>query len=34
MRNSETKRLGRLEIDYQLEDGRLLDRDIAGFRPA
>ena len=27
MRNSETKRLGRLQIDHQLELGRLLDRD-------
>ena len=32
-RNGEAKRFGSLEIDRQLEFGRLLDRDIAGFRP-
>jgi hypothetical protein len=33
-RNGESKRLGGLEIDDEIEFGRLLDRDIAGLRPA
>ena len=33
LRDGETERLGGLEIDRQLEFGRLLDRDIAGLRP-
>ena len=33
-RHGEFKRLGGLEIDDEIEFGRLLDRDIAGLRPA
>ena len=31
---SETERLGGLEVDDEVEFGRLLDRDIAGLRAA
>jgi hypothetical protein len=34
MRNSETKRLGGLEVDNKIELGRLLDGEITGLRPA
>ena len=34
MRNSKPERLGGLEVDDQLEFGRLLDRDVGGLRPA
>jgi hypothetical protein len=33
MRNSKPERLRRLQIDYELELGRLLDRDVGGLRP-
>ena len=34
MRNSKPERLGGLEIDDEIEFGRLLDRDVGGLRPA
>src|SRR5271169_6972007 len=34
MRNSETERLGGREIENEIELAGLLDRDIAGLRPA
>jgi hypothetical protein len=33
MRNSKPERLGGLEIDDEIEFGRLLDRDVGGLRP-
>ena len=32
--DGQPQRLRRLEIDDEIKFGRLLDRDIAGFRPA
>jgi hypothetical protein len=32
-RNGEAERLCGLQIDYQLELGRLLDRQVGGLRP-
>ena len=34
MRNSKPERFGGLEIDDEIEFGRLLDRQVAGLRPA
>ena len=34
MRHGEAERLGSLEIDDEIEFGRLLDRDIARLCPA
>ena len=34
MGDSKPERLGGLEIDDEIEFGRLLDRDVGGLRPA
>ena len=34
LRNGEAERFGGRKIDDEIEFGRLLDRDIAGLRPA
>ena len=33
-RNSQSERLGSLEVDHQLEFGWLLDREVAGICPS